>query len=67
MGVFHMELHVLMRTFVKHYERFTVVLGVYNDDHIKEATTIAKEQYDPREIWVDDFDLNSMDTISMYK
>lgn len=56
-----MELYVLLRTFVKAYEEFTVVLGVYDDDHIKEATNIAKEHYDPREIWVDDFDLNDMD------
>lgn len=62
-----MELHVLMRTFVKHYEEFTVVLGVYDDDHIKEATIAAESMYKVREIWVDDFDLNSMDTISLYK
>jgi len=58
-----MKLHVLMRTFVKDYEEFTVVLGVYDDDHIKKATNIANERYDPRDIWVEDFDLNNIDTI----
>lgn len=58
-----MELHLLMRTSVIDYEEFTAVLGVYDDDHIKEATNIAKEQYDSRDIWVDVFDLNNIDTI----
>lgn len=58
-----MELYLLMRTFVIDYEEFTAVLGVYDDDHIKEATNIAKEQYDSRDIWVDVFDLNNMDII----
>ena len=58
-----MELHVLMRTFIVESEEFTRVLGVYDTDHIKEAIAIAEEIYNPRDIWVDDFDLNSMDTI----
>ena len=58
-----MELYVLMRTFVIESEEITRVLGVYDADHIKEAIITAKSMYNPREIWVNDFDLNDMDTI----
>ena len=54
-----MELHVLMRTHVVEYEVVTEVLGVYDADHIKEAMITAESIYNPYEIWVDDFDLNS--------
>lgn len=56
-----MELHVLTRTTVIDYEEYTEILGVYDDDHIEEATNIAKERYDPRDIGPIVFDLNDMD------
>lgn len=56
-----MKLHALMRTYVVEDEEITEVLGVYDADHIKEAIITAESIYNPREIWVDDFELNSMD------
>lgn len=58
-----MKLHVLMRTFVVESEEIIRVLGVYDANHIKEAIITAESMYNPREIWVNDFDLNDMDTI----
>lgn len=52
-----------MRTFVVESEEIIRVLGVYDADHIKEAIITAESMYNPREIWVNDFDLNDMDTI----
>ena len=62
-----MELHVLMRTFVVEDEEIIRVLGVYDADHIKEAIITAESIYNPREIWVDDFDLNNMDMWASFK
>ena len=39
------------------------MLGVYDVEHIKEVTSIAENKYNPQDIWFDDFDLNSMDTM----
>lgn len=58
-----MELYVLMRTFVVESEEIIRVLGVYDAEHTKETTSISENKYNPQEIWVDDFDLNSIENI----
>lgn len=55
-----MEINVLVREDVSEFEPYTMVLGVYDNDHIQDAEEQAVRKYGRNNIWTDTFDLNEM-------